>query len=392
MQIQGNSEKLDRLNNFKQFHLFDHLLKSHFFEYHWFLMLQIMFYRKIDFIIKVNFVILLDDHWKFKIVVFKADCHYVTTCRWNRRLSMYDASTLFSRLKTNASRRLILYIRTRMLEYLKLRSWTYQNELQLVLKKEWSVKINRFTISKVIKEKSFDRKKWQFYSNKQSHQLRVAWQANMLNFTTKQLIVIDEIFFKAQTSWRCMTYEFIDEIIRYFENLRRNNTFSVLSIYIIENYLFCTIIRQNYFDNEIFYNWIVNDFLSHCNVYFASRSVIVLNNVNIHIKFRIREIIEIKECLIRYFSFYSSDLNSIELMFNVLKIWMRRHWRELRTQFQDDFVDFLKYAVNFSDCDIHAREHFRYSNRNYDDYRFESDYEIFQREFEIWFLQTKKKK
>ena len=279
-----------------------------------------------------------------------------------------------------------------MLEYLKQRSWTYQNELQLVLKKEWSVKVNRFTISKTIKKKNFNRKKEQLYSNKQSHQLRVAWQANMLNFTTKQLIVIDEILFKAQMNWRCMTYELIDEIIRYSENFRRNNTFSVLSIYIIEDYLFCTIIRQSYFDNEIFYNWIVNDFLSHCNVYFASRSVIVLNNVNTHIKFRIREIIEIKECLIRYLSFYSSDFNSIELTFSVLKIWMRRHWREFRIQFQSDFVDFLKYAVNFSDCDIFARAHFRYSNKDYDDYRFESDYEIFQREFEIWFLQREKKK
>ena len=305
---------------------------------------------------------------------------------------MYDASTLSSRLKTNVSRRLTFYIRTQMLEYLKQRSWTYQDELQLVLKKEWNVKVNRSTISRTIKKKSFNRKKEQLYSNKQSHQLRVAWQANMLNFTTKQLIVIDEILFKTQTSWRCMTYEFIDEIIRYSEDLRRDDTLSVLSIYIIEDYLSCTIIRQNYFDNEVFYNWIVNDLLSHCNVYSASRNVIVLDNVNTHIKSRIREIIEIKECLIRYFSFYSSNLNSIELTFSVFKTWMRRHWRELRTQFQSDFVDFLKYAVNFNDCDIFARAHFKYSNRDYDDYRFESDYETFQRKLEIWSLQREKKK
>ena len=49
--------------------------------------------------------------------------------------------------------------------------------------------------NKNYQKKNFNKKK-QFYSNKQFHQLRVTWQANMFNFTTKQLIVIDEIFFK----------------------------------------------------------------------------------------------------------------------------------------------------------------------------------------------------
>ena len=74
------------------------------------------------------------------------------------------------------------------------------------------------------------------------------------------------------------------------------------------------------------------------------------------------------------FFFYSSNFNSIELIFNIFKIWMRRYWRKFRIQFQNDFVDFLKYEMNFNDCDIFAKTHFKYSNKNYDNYRFENDY------------------
>ena len=56
---------------------------------------------------------------------------------------------------------------------------------------------------------------------------------------------------------------------------------------------------------------------------------------------------------------------------------MRRHFRQLRTQFASNFENFLRHALKISDCDSHAKTHFRHSA---EDYKFDDDYEEFQRQ------------
>ena len=246
------------------------------------------------------------------------------------------------------------------------------------------MKTSTSAIQRALKEEGYTRKKGQPYSDRQNNELRVAWQADMINFTAEQLVVIDESLFKAQTGWRCMAYGPIGDSVRWSEDLRRGQTFSVLPAYTTEGYLPCTVVREGYFDNEAFFNWINNDLLPHCNAYSASRSVIVLDNVSTHLKNRIREVVEAKGCLIKYLPPYSPDLSPIELTFDLLKAWMRRHWRALRDQFQGDFKGFLRYAVQVSDCDSKAKQHFTYSNKDVGGYRFEGDYEAYQRRLEAW--------
>ena len=343
-----------------------------------------MMYRKIDSGIRFISLALLDVHWRSDIIAVKKHCHRSTIYRWEGRQKMYEEFHLSIRLTSGRSRILTIYIKNVMVEFRKQRSWAYHDELKTFLNEEWEVKTNVFTICRTLKEENISRKKEQRFSNKQSDLLRAAWQADMLNFIVEQLIVIDETIFKAQTGWRCMAYELIDEKIRWNENIRRDDVYSVLFAYTIEDYLLCTAIRQGYFNSEVFFDWIIIALLSHCNAYSVSRSVIVMDNVNIHIKARIKEAIEVKGCLIRYLSSYSFDFNSIELTFSLLKVWMRRHWRELRDQFQSDFASFLQYAVNFSECDQYANAHFRYNMKGYESYRFEDDYETFQRELDVW--------
>ena len=186
-----------------------------------------------------------------------------------------------------------------------------------------------------------------------------------------------------------MTYKSIDDSTRWLDDIRRESIFNILSTYTIEDYLSCTSIKQNYYNDQDFYDWVVNELLSHCNVYSTSRNVICMNNCTTHVHDRIRQAIETKECLIRYVSLYSSNLNSIKFIFELLKIWMRRHWRRLRAQFQEDFENFLRHTLTISECDTHAIVHFKYNNKDYDDYRFESDYETFRKNFETWANQAK---
>ncbi len=65
---------------------------------------------------------------------------------------------------------------------------------------------------------------------------------------------------------------------------------------------------------------ILNELLSHCNVFLTARNVIIMNNVSIHYNARIKKLIILHECKIRYLLSYSLNFNLIKLNFNVLKI------------------------------------------------------------------------
>ena len=56
---------------------------------------------------------------------------------------------------------------------------------------------------------------------------------------------------------------------------------------------------------------------------------------------------------------------------------MRRHFRQLKAQFANNFESFLRHALKISDCDNHAKAHFRH---NAEGYKFDDDYEKFQRQ------------
>ena len=183
-----------------------------------------------------------------------------------------------------------------------------------------------------------------------------------------------------------MAYEPIDEDVRWHDDIRRDNTYSVLSAYTVDDYLPCIDIKKSYYNDEKLYQWVVDKLLPYCNAYPGSRSVMCLDNASIHVAARIREAIEAKSCLIRYLPLYLSNYNPIKLKFSVLKTWMRRHWRNLQSQWQGDFDGFLRYAVNVSSCDSYAKNHFRHASN--DLYRFEGDYEAHLRELDAWARQA----
>ena len=121
----------------------------------------------------------------------------------------------------------------------------------------------------------------------QSHELRVAWQADMLHYTAEQLVFIDESLFKMQTCWRSMAYSAIGEPARWRDNITRGDTWSILPPYTTDGYLPCTGIRKGYFGTENFLLWIENRLLPHLNPYPEPCSVVCLDNVSIHLDPRI---------------------------------------------------------------------------------------------------------
>jgi len=80
--------------------------------------------------------------------------------------------------------------------------------------------------------------------------------------------------------------------------MRRGNTYNILLVYIVDNYLSYTSIKEGFFNSEDFFQWIKNELLSQCNSFSKPRNIIVLNNLNIHIARRVRKIVEARECLL----------------------------------------------------------------------------------------------
>lgn len=248
------------------------------------------------------------------------------------------------------------------------------------LAEEWDTSVHQSTISRALKKANISHKQGQRIGP-QSEELRIAWQAFAGQMKAEQLVFIDESLFKLQTMWRSIAYAPIGEPARYHADMRRGDTYSILPAYTTDGYLPCTGIKQGYFNKEDFIDWLVNRLLPLCNEYPQERSVIVLDNVNVHVDARIIEAIEQKGCLVKYLPPYSPDYNPIELTFSVLKAWMRRHFESFRPVFQNDFEGFLRYAVEHSGCDRFAKEHFRYSDAGY---IFNGELEEFERELSEW--------
>lgn len=71
------------------------------------------------------------------------------------------------------------------------------------------------------------------------------------------------------------------------------NIHNFISLFFIQSKLNVYLICQFYIQNK--------QFLSHCNISLTHQSMIIMNNIFIHVNFRIKEVIEAHNCQMRYF-------------------------------------------------------------------------------------------
>ena len=325
--------------------------------------------------------LLLESHWRPDAVAKNVHVSVATAYRWERNIAIYGDTVLPRRYcHQGRPRSLSPAALEALLEYLRQKPWLYQDEMARFLREEWDIDVHKSTISRALKKAKISRKRAQRIGP-QSEQLRVAWQAFASEVTAEQLVFIDESLFKLQTMWRSMAYAPIGDPARYHADLRRGDTYSVLPAYTTAGYLPCTAIKQGYFKKNDIIDWLTDQLLPLCNEYPGERSIIVLDNVSMHVDHRILEAIQARGCLVKYLPPYSPDYNPIELSFSVLKAWMRRFFEAFRHVFQDDFEGFLRYAVENSGCDRFAVAHFRHSPAGY---IFNGEIEAFEREMGQW--------
>ena len=125
-----------------------------------------------------------------------------------------------------------------------------------------------------------------------------------------------------------MAYGPIGEPVRYYADVNRGETWSILPAYITNRYLLCTTIKKGYFKGDEFYDWVVDKLLPHCNAFPAANSVICLDNAGQYtgVSDRVKAAVEAKGCILKWLPPYSPDFSPIELTFSVLKAWIKRYF------------------------------------------------------------------
>ena len=190
----------------------------------------------------------------------------------------------------------------------------------LFLVEEWGIQASQSAVVWLLKRARIGNKRGQRVGHTQSQPLRVAWQAQMQDLTAEQLVFIDESLFKQQTAWRLMAYGPIGSPARYADDTARGNTWSILPAYTIDRYLPCTGIHLGFFDGDAFVSWVLNELLPHLRPFPEPRSVVCLDNLNVHLDPRVQAALEERGCLIKFLPPYSPDYNPIELTFGMLKV------------------------------------------------------------------------
>ena len=85
-----------------------------------------------------------------------------------------------------------------------------------------------------------------------------------------------------------------------------------------------------------------------------------MDNLPVHVNARIPAAIEEEGHIVRYLPPYSPDFNPIELMWAVLKAWIRR-WHLYTQELYRDYGEFLERAIRESRCDFFARKQFQHA-------------------------------
>jgi transposase len=253
-----------------------------------------------------------------------------------------------------------------LLRLLETHGWVYQDEMRQWLLEERGVDVSRTTMSDILKRNGWTRKKIEYMSINRSEELRRAYIEDMVNYSTEDLIFIDESIFNEKTGWRTRGYAPIGEAARYQISLERGNTWSVLPALTIDGYLPCTAIQKGYVNREELIIWLREKLLPTITERYGDRGmVIVMDNCSTHVSADVVDVIQQAGHLIKYLPPYSPDFNPIELTFALLKAWIRRHWVHIRYE-SSTFGQFLREAVNRSGCDRFAVAQFRHAaNGNY---------------------------
>jgi len=184
-------------------------------------------------------------HWAPWTIAEEVHCCSATVYNIQENLFMYNSSFRSQFRLKEAPRKMFKTAENDLIAYLEEQSWIMQKEMIWYIWKKWDINVHRFTISRILKRRCWSNKKEQRVEVRQNDELRLNWIADMLRLTTEQLVFVNEFLFNEITNWRHQVYTFVDQLTRYQVFRTREHCWSVLSIYMKDEYLFCIDIRED---------------------------------------------------------------------------------------------------------------------------------------------------
>ena len=315
--------------------------------------------------------------WRPTAIAEAVGCHISTIYRIQESLIRYEARYPPQTVTMGATRALTKYEEDALLNWLRREPFSQQQEMVQFFWEEFDLEVSQSTVSRTLSRRGWSRGVAYRLSNRADAELVQWWEIHMAQLVAEQLVFVDESSFNRQTGWRLYTYRPIGEDARYQASRDRGPSYSILPAYTIEGYIACGV-KQGYYNRDEFLEFISSQVLPQMNPFPGYRSVLVMDNASIHVHEIVVELCETYGVRLLYLPPYSPRYNPIELTFSVLKSWIRRNFGRLFIAFRNDFEAFLRFALQHSRCDQHARAHFK--NTPNGGYIYEANIEAFEQE------------
>jgi len=219
---------------------------------------------------------------------------------------------------------------------------------------EFEIEIGYNTVYRELSRRSWSRKVVQARAAERSEALRASWRALSLQFSSEQLMFLDESAANERTGDRKYGWSRRGLRCGVSRPLKRSERWSILPALGVNGYI-DWLIYQGGVNAQIFEYFLEHHVLPRCIPFPGPRSVLVIDNASIHKSARVAELCENYGVRLKFLPPYSPDFNPIEATFHDLKAWIRRQY-EMAMEF-DSFGSFLEFAVS-QNQGVHARQHY----------------------------------
>ncbi len=175
----------------------------------------------------------------------------------------FDEIIAFVLTIKHRSRKLNQFHEIELLRYLKQRSHAYLNEMCWFVWNEFEISVNDSIVNKALKRLSWNRKKMMRQTAQRNQQLRNDWMQRLSEWIAEQLIFLNESAACERIDDRRYDWASSSIIFMISQNLRRSKRWSILSVFIVNDYIAWEI-HQSSITATIFNDFVRNQMLSQC--------------------------------------------------------------------------------------------------------------------------------
>ena len=204
----------------------------------------------------------------------------------------------------------------------------YLNEIRQALSEHRGRVVSIATLSRTLHRIDFSRKCVSGRALERNEMLRAAFMNHIADVATNpdMLMFVDEAARNRRTSGRSRGWAVTGDRCIQHRFFVRGQRFSILPVLTIDGLITHDIIPGS-INAERFFQFLQELVIPLTNPYPGPRSILILDNCNIHHSEKVRALVEDEAmCKLIFLPPYSPDLNPIEKAFSSIKSHLRRHW------------------------------------------------------------------